>query len=176
MRCEDVSRELAAPTGLPTPAEMADHLASCPGCAERSRRSARLDRIWEATRPPEPSIEALDALWARASTALDAPRSAVIPFQKAPARRGRWAVVAFLAAQAATVLVAASFLFRNDAKVAAEPPAKVTANIDQSVVVRIDDVAYRVEFLDDSEQFAHSSMADATSHDIFNALESMATQ
>jgi hypothetical protein len=176
MRCEDLRRELAAPSGLPTPDEMADHLASCPDCAERSRRSARLDRIWEATRPPEPSIQALDTLWARASTSLDGPKSAVIPFPTARAGRSRWAVVAFFGAQAATVLVAASFLFRNDVQVAAAPPARVVANQDQPVIVRIDDDGHRVEILDDSGQFALSSMADATSHDVFNALESMATQ
>ena len=182
MRCEDVSRELATPTGTPSPVEMADHLASCPGCAEASRRSDRLDRIWEATRPAEPSIQALDTLWARASAALDAPRSAVIPFEKAPARRGRWAVVAFFAAQAAAVLVAASFLFQNDVsrndvnRVAAAPPASVVADQDQPVIVRIEDDAYRVETLDNSGHFARSWMADATSHDVFNALESMATQ
>jgi hypothetical protein len=176
MRCEDVSRELATPTGTLSPGEMADHLASCPGCARRSRRSARFDRIWEATRPPEPSIQTLDTLWARASTALDAPKSTVIPFAKAPAGRSRWAVVAFLAAQAATVLVAASFLFRNDVQVAAAPPARVVANVDQTVIVRIDDDGHRVEILDDSEQFAFASMADATPHDVFNALESMATK
>jgi hypothetical protein len=177
MRCEDLRRELAAPSGLPTPDEMADHLASCPDCAERSRRSARLDRIWEATRPPEPSIQALDTLWARASAALDAPKSTVIPFEKAPARRGRWAVVAFFAAQAAAVLAVASFLFQNDVhQVAAAAPARVTANVDQTVIVRIDDDGHRVEILDDSEQFAFASMADATPHDVFNALESMATK
>jgi hypothetical protein len=176
MRCEDVSRELAAPTGLPNPDEMADHLASCPACAERSRRSARLDRIWEATRPPEPSIQALDTLWARASAELDAPKSAVIPFKPAPARRRRWAVVAFFAAQAATVLVAGSFLFRDDVRVTAAPPTRVIANVDQTVIVRIDDDGHRVEILDDSEQFAFASMADATPHDVFNALESMATK
>ena len=175
MRCEDVRRELVTPSGLGSPGLLADHLASCPACAEHSRSADRFQRVWEATRPPEPSAEALDALWARAAEEIGSKKSAVIPF-RAPARRGRWAVVAFLGAQAATVLVAGSFLFRNDVRVAAEAPARVIANVDQTLIVRIDDDGHRVEILDDSEQFAFASMADATPHDVFNALESMATK
>jgi hypothetical protein len=180
MRCQDLNRELMTPTGTLSPGEMADHLATCRACAERSRRSDRFDRIWEATRPPEPSTQALDTLWARASAALDAPEPAVIPFPKARTGRSRWAVVAFLAAQAATVLVAASFLFRNDVgndgQVASASLAMVVANVDQTLIVRIDDDGHRVENLDDSQQFAFASMADATPHDVFSALESMATK
>ncbi len=71
MRCEDVTRELASPTGAVPQATLAAHLASCPSCAEWSRRAAQLDRIWEATRPLDPSPERLDALWLDASAALD---------------------------------------------------------------------------------------------------------
>jgi hypothetical protein len=71
MRCEDLTQELACPTGAWTPAEMAGHLADCPSCARWSRQAARFDQIWEETRPLEPSSALLDTLWASASVALE---------------------------------------------------------------------------------------------------------
>ena len=81
MRCEDLTRELASPTGALSSAQMAEHLAACPACANWSRRASHVDRIWEATRPVEPSMDALDVLWTRASLELDG--------LKAPATVGR---------------------------------------------------------------------------------------
>lgn len=172
MRCQDLTRELAARPGIPPSGEAADHLAACPGCAEWSRRSDRLDRIWEETRPPEFSGPALDTLWARASAALGAPNPALIPFE-GPARRRRWVTVALVGAQAAALLVAASLLLRRD-QISA--PARLTVGVDQTVVVHIGDEGNRVEVIDDSAQFGFASMAEATPHDVFNALESMASQ
>src|SRR3954463_5871974 len=64
MRCAEVTRELAAPTGGRDRADVAGHLASCPTCASWAERSAQLDGLWDATRPPEPSV-AWETLWAR---------------------------------------------------------------------------------------------------------------
>src|SRR4051794_17267390 len=101
MRCDQVTRELATPTGLPGPDDLAAHLAACPSCASWSRRAALLDRAWEQTRPDDLPAEALDALWARAAIALDAPPAA-IPMPRRPGRR--WARVAIGLASAAAVL------------------------------------------------------------------------
>jgi hypothetical protein len=73
MRCEDVIRELAAPTGEPDQAAMAQHLASCSACSGWARRAAQLDALWDATRPPEPASEAWDSVWASIARELDAP-------------------------------------------------------------------------------------------------------
>ena len=142
MRCEDLTRELASPTGGPSPAEIAGHLAACPSCAEWSRRAARFDRIWEATRPLEPSTDAMDALWANASAALD-DRPAVVPATlrfEAPARRRRWAMAAFALAQAAALLVAALFLFRGNGALGPRPAQIQVADATTSKTPVIPDI------------------------------------
>ncbi len=188
MRCDDVTRELATPTGRLDPSDLAGHLASCASCAEWSRQASRLDRIWEATRPAEPSADALDALWAQASAELDArPVPDTIRFEGSTRRR-RWATVAFGLASAAALLVAALPLLRVQAPQPIQiaktvtPPSpspalvKVTVGVDQVAIVRIGDEGHRVEILDEAPLFASSSMADDTPHDRFNAWESMASR
>jgi hypothetical protein len=103
MRCVDVIRELAVPTGTADPSAMAEHLAGCPRCASWSERDAKLDRLWEATRP-EPPSGAWDAIWARASEALDRPRTIPVPTRRPVVRRA--AIVGIGLAQAAAILVA----------------------------------------------------------------------
>ena len=84
MRCDEVVRELAAPTADRDRAAMADHLAGCPACAEWARRAEALDRLWDATRPAEPSPEAWDAVWANIARALPCPASARIEVRRRP--------------------------------------------------------------------------------------------
>ncbi len=185
MRCEDLTRELATPTGSSTPAERAGHLAACPGCAEWARRADRLDRAWDATRAPEPGPEALDALWARASAALDAPATLRLVPVGADARRRRWARGALSAAAAAAVLIAVAVpAWRGVApgpEVAQVPrpipasrpvlaPHKVTADDDQIVVLRIGANSYQVDLLDDTPQSLQ--VAANTQHDAFGDMES----
>lgn len=71
MRCEEVERELAAPTPGCDRAAMANHLAVCPSCSAWAQDAERLDQVWEATRSAEPSPEAWDAVWSGVSAALD---------------------------------------------------------------------------------------------------------
>ena len=194
MRCDDLTRELASPTGTLSRADIAGHLATCPGCAEWSDRAARFDRIWDATRPSKPSPDAMDALWAGVSSALDerqaVPAGPKLRFE-APARRRRRVVAAFALAQAAAILAAALFLFRRESVVEPQPPPRVaiapmtpvattvavTVDVDETAFVRIGkDNEYRVDFRDDAPLFASSSMPDATPHDIFNAWESMVSR
>jgi hypothetical protein len=100
MRCADVTRELAAPTGGLDPAELERHLTGCRRCSAWADRARKLDRIWEATRPAEPPESAFDAVWARVSQDAEAPA------RPAPARRRMaWGLaITGLAAAAAALL------------------------------------------------------------------------
>lgn len=184
MRCDQVTRELATPTGLPAPDDLAAHLAACPSCASWASRAARLDRAWEETRPDDLPAEALDALWARAAIALDA-APATIPM---PRRSGRgWARVAIGLASAAAVLGPILLATRPPA-VAPEPVTpqtsvatrtlpRVEIGVDETVVIRIGDDGPSVQVLDnpfESGPDDFPSLADATPHDVLNALESLA--
>lgn len=189
MRCEDLTRELATPTGALSSAEMSEHLAACPACSEWSRSADRLDRIWAATRPVEPSMEALDALWARASVELDgieAKAPSTLKFVRPARSRRRWAVVA-LVAQAAAILVAALVLLDRDRTrpqgvIAQKTPSKPDAvepdllafevGSDEVSVVRIDKAnGIRVEKDDLSYLYNSHSLPVGTPHDEVNAME-----
>jgi len=71
MRCDEILRELAVPTNEQDSTALAEHLARCPACAAWAKRAVALDRLWEATRAPEPSSEVWDALWAHLAPSLD---------------------------------------------------------------------------------------------------------
>lgn len=113
MRCLTVIQELSTPTGDLPSALLAEHLAGCPSCARFAERNAKLDRLWEATRPPELSAVAWDRMWANVSESLDQPRVAVPPAltlapAPAPVVSRPWhrsAVAVFALAQAAAILL-----------------------------------------------------------------------
>ncbi len=73
MRCDEVIRELAAPTDDRDGTALADHLAGCPSCSDWARQAAQLDQLWDATRPSEPSPEAWGAVWANIAQSLPSP-------------------------------------------------------------------------------------------------------
>ena len=54
LRCDDVTRELAAPSADRDCAALADHLAGCPSCSTFAAGVDALDRLWVVTRPAEP--------------------------------------------------------------------------------------------------------------------------
>jgi hypothetical protein len=151
--CDDVTRELAAPTADRDPAALAEHLAACPHCAHWAARDARLTRLWEATRPDEPSGPTWDALWAEVIGRLDrAPAGAGVEVEVAvgngledgdratvlalPARPAwRWGVLGFSVAQAAALLVAVGLTaFRGPGEVQA---ARAVVDIDPGQVALI---------------------------------------
>ena len=70
MRCDEVIRELAAPTDDRDATALAEHLAGCSSCSAWVRQAARLDQLWNATRPSEPSAEAWDSVWANLAQSL----------------------------------------------------------------------------------------------------------
>ncbi len=123
MRCDDLIRELASPTGALSPAAMAGHLADCPACARWSNQAARFDQIWEATRPAEPTSAELDALWAKASVALEARPAATAPLRLVP--RQHWLKPTLILAQAAAILVAAGFYWQRSIRVEPTQVAQV---------------------------------------------------
>ena len=90
MRCDEVIRELAVPTDERESTTLAEHLARCPACAAWAKGAAGLDRLWEATRPGEPSSEVWNGVWARLASSLDAsiPHELETFAPSVPARNG----------------------------------------------------------------------------------------
>jgi len=143
MRCVDVIAELAVSTPDATnPAPVAEHLAHCPRCAAWAGRDAKLQRLWEATRPEEPSASAWATVWGQVTQALDsAPVPAMAPpltLRPAPAAARpwrRWGVAAFGIAQAAVLLVAAWFVSGPDGNPrpqGARPGTELASTLDPS--------------------------------------------
>ena len=130
MRCDEVIRELAAPTEDRDATALAEHLAGCPSCSDWASQAGRLDEVWDATRPSEPSPQAWDFVSAQIAQSLPSPSSqresvAVAPrpsrngtgpkilthpaptHTASPPRTRRFGAVALMGlAQAAAILVA----------------------------------------------------------------------
>jgi hypothetical protein len=70
MQCDNVIRELAVPTDDRDPASLAEHLAQCPSCARWADRAKEFGRLWEATRPAEPTGEMWDTVWTEVARAV----------------------------------------------------------------------------------------------------------
>jgi hypothetical protein len=158
MRCVDVTRELSAPTGLVGSSALRDHLAGCPRCATWAEQSARVDRLWEATRPGELSDAAWDRIWSNVSEALDRPLPALRLAPAAPRPWHRSALAAFVLAEAAAILLGFATLLRTTtghrppqaapAGLAASAPADLAPEIveidpEQVVLIHWDDRTVR---------------------------------
>jgi hypothetical protein len=147
MVCQDVTRELATPTGQVDAAELNRHLATCPRCAAWARQAEQFDRAWEATRPDEPSSAAFQSLWARVCQSLDAVADQPIAVRSWKRRGFAVAVMA----QAAVLLVAGILLFRGDHQnvkqplmVQNDPPAPVNSVFDHGVLLSVPVIDVRV--------------------------------
>ncbi len=101
LRCDDVTGALSAPRAAIDLPGLAEHLAECPSCAAQVERDAALTRLWESTRPLEPSAETWNTIWAGVCDRLDA-QPVTIPLRP----RQRHTAIAFITAQAAAVLAA----------------------------------------------------------------------
>jgi hypothetical protein len=75
MRCDDVIRELAAPTDTRDATSLSHHLRHCSSCAAWAERAARLDRLWQLTQPAEPTPDVWDNVWAQVVSSLHAPKA-----------------------------------------------------------------------------------------------------
>jgi hypothetical protein len=105
MRCDEVMHELSAPAGRLDPSALAGHLDACTQCAEFAEGSDRLDRLWEATRPADPTAVEIDRMWAAVGRALESPAGVAAAPVVLPMRRVlAWLVPA--AAIAAAALLA----------------------------------------------------------------------
>lgn len=122
MRCDTVIHELATPSGAIDRSAMADHIAGCSRCAAFAAQGEQLQRVWDLTRPAEPSAEAFDSLWANVVSAVDSGQPATIAIQAARPWR-RWGVVAMVTAQAAALLLAAGSALRTHPR-EVRPPAE----------------------------------------------------
>jgi hypothetical protein len=144
MRCEDVIRELATPTGAVAQEAVTDHLAQCATCSAFARRDAQLQRLWDATRPPMPTTATWDSVWARIADSLDqaaAPHTLPLTAARAPVRTWTtWRVVSGLVkiAAAAAVIVAIA-VYRRLPEPQSQPasPTLVTVDIEQGEVMVI---------------------------------------
>src|SRR5271165_3278380 len=80
MRCDEVIRQMSAAGDVRDEPALAQHLAECEHCALWAERSARLDQLWDATRPADPAPEAWDRVWSSVEARLDQPaRTAARP-------------------------------------------------------------------------------------------------
>jgi hypothetical protein len=87
MRCLDVIREMITPSDMSDAAALSDHLSRCSSCATFAAHAARLDRLWEATRPPEPAPEVWDNLWLEVAHSLNGSTSQEVASPSLPTLR-----------------------------------------------------------------------------------------
>src|SRR6478609_5808792 len=73
MRCDEVIRELSVPTPGRDDLAISRHLTGCETCSRWAEQAAEFDRLWDATRPAEPSAPAWDHLWSSVTVQLDQP-------------------------------------------------------------------------------------------------------
>ncbi len=172
MRCHEVVREIAAPTGILDASGLAEHLARCPRCASWAEHAARLDRLWEATRPAEPSGGNWESTWAGVSRAIDrasTPDPAPLrPGQPRPWRRST--LVAFGLAQAAAILIVVGVLSRHDGSRARAEVVKVDIPYGRPVLIRCDLPRAVVVELPDDENLGGVD----SNYAMFNDIEAMA--
>jgi len=64
-------RELNLPSDDRDDRALAHHLAECKACAHWAADAARFNRLWDATRPVDPSTESWDQLWSSVTARLD---------------------------------------------------------------------------------------------------------
>jgi hypothetical protein len=149
MRCDDVIRELAVPTDDRNTAVLSEHLANCSSCTDWAKRAAQLDRLWDATRPAEPSPEAWDAVWSHVVCSLDSSTAeevkafslpmvssngsstkvetpVVLTRSSSHARRWNWAAISLIGvAQAAAILLAVALTWHQSTRAPEPAIAKV---------------------------------------------------
>jgi hypothetical protein len=71
MHCDDVIKELAAPSDDRDATALTEHLTRCLSCATWAERASLLDRLWETTRPAEPDQGSWNKVWDNIAQSLD---------------------------------------------------------------------------------------------------------
>jgi len=198
MQCDEVMRELNLPGDDRHDQALAQHLAECQACARWAEHAARFNRLWDATRPADPSTESWDRLWSSVAARVDhsgpvaAPRSRpahpfatvgdAAPEHSAPVTRS-WRGLAAIGlvglAQAAALFFAVNLFWNTTGKnVRPDDVAQQTAPSLDSVV----DVEWGQVILIRSEGSKTVDITDLASlgssngedpwYDLFNGVES----
>jgi hypothetical protein len=165
MMCDEVIRKLTELGNQPDEPALAEHLAGCSACAEWLGRAQKVEKLWHATRPAEPSPQTWDVLWSTVSAHLDQPIAIernghgvhLAQFPRAmperldarepassPSRIRRWRSLAAFGmvglAQAAALLLAIGLSWHVPVKVPDALPALAEAEVEvgegQKVVIR----------------------------------------
>ena len=171
MNCRDARNAMLLPDAG---ADLAAHLAGCPGCALIARQSAQLDAAWAATRPEPANFE---AIWAKVESALDHPVPVpVASYETKPIwRRPRLLMAAGLA-QAAAVLIAAWILMPSTVTPPLDAGPQWThlqsIEADEGQVLVFGDVPQGVKVME--LQAPLSSEELDPFYDVFNRLEALA--
>jgi hypothetical protein len=163
MHCDEVIHELAVPTDDGDSVALAEHLANCPSCAAWAKRDAEFDRLWDATRPVEPSSEAWDSLWCDIASSIDSKTpqeftahiASTVPLNgsvytsdtpfgpstiSSRPRSRNWAAIGLIGlAQAAAVLLAVGWTWHSSSR-----PDTVEIEAGRWVVIRVEDSAVKV--------------------------------
>lgn len=186
MRCVDVTEKLSNWSGPCDDPAVTDHLARCPRCAAWAERDARLGRLWEATRPAEPSADEWDGVWGRISDALDRAEPVALPLKRSGrARHALWIAVGV--AQAAAVLLAVLYfqgsprgeaprVVQHHQPAVAQPqpstPAEPEVEIDPGALVLIRETKGHVETVELALNAGVGQVDPA--YETLNALEAIA--
>jgi hypothetical protein len=204
MRCDEVIRELSVPTPGRDDLAISRHLTGCEACSRWAEQAAKFDRLWDATQPAEPSVEAWDHLWSSVTAQLDRPALATVNGMRsihapglpsavspAPSGRGRYwrglAAVGMIGlAQAAALLIAVGITWRRpdtDSSITnPASPADLAQNLKPSLdsVFDLDEGDPILIHLDGKKAWADKLTAQDTSNGVdewyvfFNELEPMA--
>lgn len=152
MRCSEVARELAVPTGEISREDLAAHLRDCGGCSARAEAERSFDGLWAANRPPVPSDRVRDAMWARIEEARSADLEPTVTI-----RQGfRWRTPVWMSAAAAALIGLGAWMWvqKDPAQGGAElaegskpvsaPMVRIDVPVGQTVLYSLDDGEMRV--------------------------------
>lgn len=174
LRCDEVIRGITAPDANDDSSWLAGHVLSCPKCASFARDNARLDRLWESTRPVEPSSATWDAVWTGISAGLDrAAQPASMPISAATRWWARRSVVLALS-QAAMLLLAVTFWWSRPGPstvVQAEVP-RFEISEGQFSCIRLDGDKFTLETIEIAQGDARNSVDPG--YELLGMLEGMA--
>jgi hypothetical protein len=186
LQCEDVTRELAAPTPGLDASALTDHLAACPRCAAAAARDAEFTRLWDESRPEEPSRATWGAVWSRITERLDQPAAEVevgagvgsksepelFPMTLARPWQ-RLGLAVFSLAQAAAIFLTVGLLAARPSPVAASPVRKdFDIPTGQVVLIQWDHKGARTVAMITGDT-GPNSLDDFT---MFNAIEAIAAE
>lgn len=170
MNCRDARNAMLLPDAG---ADLAAHLASCPGCALIARQSAQLDAAWAATRPAPPNFE---AIWTKVESALDRPGTVPLAsYETKPFWRRPRLLMSVGLAQAAAVLIAAwtlmpSTITRGDQ--GPQWPHLPSIEADEGQVLVFGDVPQGVKVIELEAPLSSEELDPF--YDVYNRLEALA--